>query len=492
MGELRDRMQQDLTLCGLSPSTHEAYLRQARFFIAYFRRPVSELGTEHVRTWILHLLTVLGRSPATVNQAIAGLRLLFGPTLKRPERVSELVKLSVSDIDSKRMVIIVRDTKTRHDRLAPLTPRMLEALRAYWRARRPSGPYLFESRRAGEPLTRIAVAVALRKTASRAGLGKHFYPHLLRHAFATHMLELGADVRSVQVLLGHVSIRSTARYLLLTEARRSTLNNLLEAFLRHSYALTPDQHAVLRDLERCRTAALGGHMHVCDSCGYAVPMYNSCRNRHCPTCQSLEQHKWLERRRETILPVPYFHLVFTLPSELRPITRMSPERVFALMFQAASQTVLLASQDKKRLGGTPALTMVLHTWTRELTFHSHVHAIVSAGALSPDGVWLQSRPDYLSPVKVMARLFRRLFREALLEAIDAGQLSVVAESRRRCDAPCARPSGTSTPKRRSEALTRSTAISVATPIALASPTHTSCAPTSTPSPSRPRTAVPAP
>jgi Transposase zinc-binding domain len=93
-------------------------------------------------------------------------------------------------------------------------------------------------------------------------------------------------------------------------------------------ALTSDQHAVLRDLERCRTAVLGGHMHVCDSCGYAVPMYNACRNRHCPTCQSLEQHKWLERRRETILPVPYFHLVFTLPSELRPITRMNPERAF--------------------------------------------------------------------------------------------------------------------------------------------------------------------
>ena len=275
MGKLRDRMQQDLTLRGLRPSTHDAYLRQARFFIAHFRLPVSELGTEHVRTWVLHLLTVLGRSPASVNLAIAGLRFLFGTTLKRPEvmqgirnvrrdhgcpavpsgseleqllsatsnlrhramfmllygaglRVSELVKLSVSDIDSKRMVIVVRDTKTRRDRLAPLTPRMLQALRAYWRARRPSGPYLFESRRAGEPLTRTAVAVALRKAASRAGLGKRFYPHLLRHAFATHMLELGADVRSVQILLGHVSIRSTARYLQLTEARRSTLNNPLE------------------------------------------------------------------------------------------------------------------------------------------------------------------------------------------------------------------------------------------------------------------------
>jgi hypothetical protein len=214
------------------------------------------------------------------------------------------------------------------------------------------------------------------------------------------------------------------------EQRRVQVGDIARAHgaaLRHSYALTPDQYAVLRDLERCRTAALGGHMHVCDSCGYAVPMYNSCRNRHCPTCQSLEQHKWLERRRETILPVPYFHLVFTLPSELRPVTCMNPERVFALMFQAASQTVLLLSRDKKRLGGTPALTMVLHTWTRELTFHPHVHAIVSAGALSPDGVWLESRKDYLFPVKVMARLFRRLFREALLKAIEAGEVSVVAE-----------------------------------------------------------------
>jgi hypothetical protein len=168
-------------------------------------------------------------------------------------------------------------------------------------------------------------------------------------------------------------------------------------------------------------------MHVCNSCGYAVPMYNSCRNRHCPTCQSLEQHKWLERRRENILPVPYFHLVFTLPSELRPIAIMNRERFFALMFQAASQTVLLLSHDKKRLGGTPAMTMVLHTWTRELTFHPHLHAIVSAGALSADGAWVESRKDYLFPVKVLARLFRRLFREALLKALDAGELSVGAE-----------------------------------------------------------------
>jgi hypothetical protein len=196
------------------------------------------------------------------------------------------------------------------------------------------------------------------------------------------------------------------------------------AALRQRYALTPEQHAVLRAVERCRTAALGGHKHVCDRCGHTVPMYNSCRNRHCPTCQSLAQHQWIERRRETILPVPYFHLVFTLPSELRPVVAMNRERLFALMFEAASRTLLMLSRDKKRLGGTPAVTMVLHTWTRELTFHPHVHAIVSAGALSDEGEWIESKKHCLFPVKVMARLFRRLFRAALLKAVEAEQVRV--------------------------------------------------------------------
>ena len=160
-------------------------------------------------------------------------------------------------------------------------------------------------------------------------------------------------------------------------------------------------------------------------------MYNSCRNRHCPTCQSLEQHKWLERRRGTILPTPYFHLVFTLPSELRPVVAMNRERMFSLMFEAASKTVLILSRDPKRLGGTPALTMVLHTWARDLAFHPHVHAIVSAGALSPEGAWVASRKGFLFPVKVMARLFRRLLREAMLTAIDNGVLKMAAKD----DAP---------------------------------------------------------
>jgi hypothetical protein len=197
--------------------------------------------------------------------------------------------------------------------------------------------------------------------------------------------------------------------------------------LRQRYALTPEQHEVLRALGRCRTAALGGHLHVCDSCGYSVPMYNSCRNRHRPTCQSLEQHKWLERRRETILATPYFHVVFTLPQELRAVVATHRERLFGMLFEAASKTLLILARDPKHLGGMPAITMVLHTWTRELVFHPHVHAIVSAGALSKGGSWLKTRSDYLFPVKVMARLFRRLFRDLLLHAVQHGEVQLAGD-----------------------------------------------------------------
>jgi hypothetical protein len=187
---------------------------------------------------------------------------------------------------------------------------------------------------------------------------------------------------------------------------------------------------VLSAIERCRTAALGGHKYVCNHCGYTVPMYDSCRNRHCPTCQSLEQHRWLERRRERTLPTPYFHVVFTLPAELRAIVLAHRERLFTMLIRAASETLLTLAHDGKRLGATPAITMVLHTWTRELLFHPHVHAIVSAGGLriGDQPRWVRGSDRYLFPVKVMAKLFRRLFRDALLEAIESGLLTIPSGS----------------------------------------------------------------
>jgi len=199
--------------------------------------------------------------------------------------------------------------------------------------------------------------------------------------------------------------------------------------LRETSALTSAQHEVLRVLARCRTAALGGHLAVCDHCGHATPVYNSCRNRHCPTCQSLEQHRWLEARRERILPTRYFHVVFTLPQELRAIVQYNREALFARLFGAASQTLLTLAKDPRRLGALPAITMVLHTWTRELAFHPHLHAVVSAGGLSPDGArWVPTRKDYLFPVKVLARLFRAKLRVALIEGLASGAVTLPPDS----------------------------------------------------------------
>jgi hypothetical protein len=213
---------------------------------------------------------------------------------------------------------------------------------------------------------------------------------------------------------------------------RVQMGDLVRVFadaLRETCALTSAQHEVLIALSRCRTAALGGHLAVCDTCGHATPVYNSCRNRHCPTCQSLDQHRWLEARRERILPTRYFHVVFTLPEALREIVRYNRTALFAMLFQAASQTLLALARDPRRLGALPAITMVLHTWTRELLFHPHLYAVVSAGGLSPDGArWVPTKGDYLFPVKVLAKLFRGKLRAALIEGLASGAVTLPPNS----------------------------------------------------------------
>lgn len=213
---------------------------------------------------------------------------------------------------------------------------------------------------------------------------------------------------------------------------RVQMGDIVRAYgdaLRETFDLTNGQDEVLRALERCRTAALGGHLAVCDTCGYKSPVYNSCRNRHCPTCQSLDQYRWLEARRERILPTRYFHVVFTLPQQLRAIVRYNRVALFTMLFQAASQTLLALARDPRRLGALPAITMVLHTWTRELLFHPHIHAVVSAGGLSPDGTrWVPTKGDYLFPVKVLAKLFRGKFRALLIEGLTSGAVTLPPDS----------------------------------------------------------------
>jgi hypothetical protein len=192
---------------------------------------------------------------------------------------------------------------------------------------------------------------------------------------------------------------------------------------RRAHPITPEQSAVLVAIERCRTAALGGHLDVCHSCGFERPAYNSCRNRHCPKCQALAQAKWTESRLERVLPVRYFHVVFTLPAELRAIAKLNREKVFDLLFQGVSDTLQTLGRDPKRLGAQLGITMVLHTWTRELEFHPHVHAIVTGGGLSTDrDHWIDARRKYLFPVRVMGTLFRGKFLAALEKLLSQGQL----------------------------------------------------------------------
>jgi Putative transposase/Transposase zinc-binding domain len=196
------------------------------------------------------------------------------------------------------------------------------------------------------------------------------------------------------------------------------------------HPLTLSERAVLDAIERCRTVALGGHVDVCHECGHRRPSYNSCHNRHCPKCPAVAQAKWIAGRLERVLPTHYFHVVFTLPAELRPVARSNPVLAYDLLFRSAAQTLLELGRDPKRLGGELGVTTVLHTWARDLSYHPHVHCVVTGGALSEDGErWLSARDQYLFPVEVLGKLFRGKVLAALRRARTRGELAVADPSR---------------------------------------------------------------
>jgi Zn ribbon nucleic-acid-binding protein len=201
--------------------------------------------------------------------------------------------------------------------------------------------------------------------------------------------------------------------------------------LRAAHALTPNQHAVLRAIARCRTAALGGHVDVCSECGHVAPSYNSCRDRHCPKCQALAQARWVEQRMARLLPVHCFHVVFTLPKQLRDLVLANRETMFNVLLGVSASALKQLARDPKHLGGDVGITSVLHTWTRELLFHPHAHCIVTGGGLSLDGErWIATRPDFLLPVRALGTLFRGKFLDKVSDLYDAGKL--------RTDGPAAR------------------------------------------------------
>jgi putative transposase/transposase-like zinc-binding protein len=192
------------------------------------------------------------------------------------------------------------------------------------------------------------------------------------------------------------------------------------------HALTEAQRKVLRAISACRTEVLGGRVDVCARCGDEKVVFHSCRNRHCPQCQALTQARWMEGRLARLLPVDYFHVVFTVPDDLlASLALRNREVFFDAMFQAGSQTLLALGADEKRLGAQLGLTAVLHTWTRDLRFHPHLHCIVTGGGLTPDGTrWKASKQDYLFPVSVLSALFRGKLVAALDESFREGRLQL--------------------------------------------------------------------
>ena len=206
---------------------------------------------------------------------------------------------------------------------------------------------------------------------------------------------------------------------------------MADVFRRHgdAYRQARDGHLgrverrVMSAIELCRTAELGGHTEACLECGLVRCAYNSCRNRHCPKCQGQARAKWLAARQAELLPVPYFHVVFTLPAQVAEIAFQNKKVVYAILFRTAAETLRRIAADPRHLGAEIGLVAVLHSWGQNLHYHPHVHCVVPGGGLSPDGTrWIGCRPGFFLPVRVLSRLFRRLFLDALCAAYEAGEL----------------------------------------------------------------------
>jgi len=196
----------------------------------------------------------------------------------------------------------------------------------------------------------------------------------------------------------------------------------------HGASMFREQYRAMRAIELCRTAVLGGHVDVCDQCGTVRNSYNSCRNRHCPKCQSLAKAEWLESRMAELLPVPYFHVVFTIPDEVASVAFQNKRVVYAILFRATSETLRTIAADPKLLGAEIGFLAVLHTWTQTLLHHPHLHCVIPAGGLSPDkSRWISCREGFFLPVRILSRLFLGKFLYYLKQAFDQGKLQFFSE-----------------------------------------------------------------
>ena len=190
-----------------------------------------------------------------------------------------------------------------------------------------------------------------------------------------------------------------------------------EYLRRFGQDLLPSHRRALEDIQNCRTPALGGHVFACDRCGHEQYAYHSCRNRSCPKCHAHDTEEWLAARRKELLPVPYFHVVFTLPEELRPLLRSHQKLLYGLLMKSTAESLIKLAFDPHYVGGLVGVLAVLHTWARTLVYHPHVHCLVPAGGIGTDGTWRPARKDYLVPVKALSKIFRGMFRDGLAELL---------------------------------------------------------------------------
>jgi len=197
---------------------------------------------------------------------------------------------------------------------------------------------------------------------------------------------------------------------------------------RKTHRLPLNQLKAMSAIENCRTALLGGHVDECEECGHIKVSYNSCRNRHCPKCQNMAKEQWLENRKDDLLPVKYFHVVFTIPEEINALALRNQREVYSMLFKAASETLLELGRDPKYLGAQLGVTTLLHTWGQNLMFHPHLHCIVPSGGLSLDGVrWINSRKKFFIPVKVLSAKFKGKFLSYLQDSYYKGKLKFMGE-----------------------------------------------------------------
>ena len=191
----------------------------------------------------------------------------------------------------------------------------------------------------------------------------------------------------------------------------------------HGNRVPMSHRRAMRAIQTCRTSALGGHVDRCERCGAHRISYNSCRNRHCPKCQFLKAERWVEARKGSLLPISYYHVVFTVPQELRAIALRNQRLIYGILFEAASGTLFELSRDPKYLGADIGFTMVLHTWSQTLAYHPHLHCIVTGGGLTTDGRWQPARDNFFLPVKAISRLFRGKFLDKLRRLLRSRKLA---------------------------------------------------------------------